>query len=98
MDRRRQSRLATDVMGTYSHPGGQPQDAYVSQISVNGCRLVERVPCLLEGDRIEVTIGAIGPFEGIVRWTCDNLAGVEFKVSLHPAVVEHFAAYCRQAG
>ena len=34
-----------------------------------------------------------GPMDATVRWTRDNLAGVEFHVALDAAVVSYFEAF-----
>lgn len=93
MDRRRERRLSVELPGSYRSDGTESRDIYYSQISANGCRLTGVRYGLRVGDVIELSLGPIGPMDATVRWTRDNLAGVEFHVALDAAVVSYFEAF-----
>lgn len=94
MERRRESRLFIKAPGTYRQAGGEPRAMHFSQISGNGCRIVENGCVLSEGDRIELALGPVDELMATVRWRGPDMAGIEFDEALDPLIVEFFAAHC----
>lgn len=94
MERRRESRLFVNAPGTYRLAGGEPRTMSFSQISANGCRIVEHGCKLAEGDRIEIALGPVDGVTATVRWCADDMAGVQFDEALDPLIVDFFAAHC----
>ena len=97
MDRRRHTRLSVEVAGSYRAPAGRHRTVFVSQISATGCRLSEGECQLATGERIELSLGTVGPMNATVRWCAEHDAGVEFDVPLESAIVSYFAAFCPRA-
>lgn len=98
MDRRKESRLFVDVAGSYQFKDDTPRNVFISQISANGCRLANCGGDLCVGEPVQVSLGPIGPLDATVKWLGDDTAGVEFHAPIHPAILAHFAGYCRLAG
>lgn len=97
MDRRKESRLFAEVVGSYELAGGPRRDVYISQISANGCRLGNPHHELEAGHAVQVSLGPVGPLDGTVKWASEDHAGVEFHATIHPAILAYFAGYCRVA-
>ena len=97
MDRRKESRLFAELVGSYELAGGPVRDVYISQISANGCRLGNPYGELESGKPVQVSLGPIGPLEATVKWASGDHAGVEFHAAIHPAILTYFAGYCRVA-
>ena len=93
MERRRHARLTVEVAGSYRVDSGRARTVFLSQISEKGCRLAESECTLASGDRVELSLGPVGPMAGTVRWRHDDHAGVEFDLALEPAIVSYFAAF-----
>lgn len=97
MERRRHTRLTVEVAGSYRTDSGPIRTVFLSQISAKGCRLAESECTLATGDRIELSLGPVGPMAGTVRWQNDHHVGVEFDLALEPAIVSYFAAFSPRA-
>lgn len=97
MERRRHARLTVEVAGSYQTGSGPLRTVFLSQISAKGCRLAESECALVTGDRIELSLGPVGPMAGTVRWHDDHYVGVEFDLALEPAFVSYFAAFSPRA-
>lgn len=93
MDRRRERRHAVELPGSYQLGEGQARDIFFSHISSNGCRLIAEQPDLKVGDIIQLSLGPLGPTDASVRWVKDNMAGVEFRTAIDPAIVGYFTAF-----
>ncbi len=97
MERRRENRVFIKAPGTYRGADGVRHAMLFSQISANGCRIVEHGCALAPGDRIEIALGLIDGVTAIVRWCGENMAGVEFDEPLDQPIVEFFADHCGQS-
>src|SRR6218665_2763621 len=97
MERRRHARLSVEVAGAYCQPSGPLRTVFLSQISAKGCRLAETECTLATGDRIELSLGPVGPMTGTVRWHDAQHVGIEFDLALEPAIVSYFAAFSPRA-
>lgn len=97
MNRRKESRVYTEVPGTCRAADGFSQSIFISEISPNGCRFADEQFRLAVGDAVELSLGPVGAFTATVRWRNGALVGVQFDTTLHPAIFSHFAAYCRSA-
>lgn len=98
MDRRKERRLAVDVAGYLWRNQATPVAVCVSQISSNGCRITAPKLTLLVGEQFEITICGLGPIAVEVRWSMENMAGVEFVETMHPAIIQYIASFVRMAG
>lgn len=90
-------RLSVEVAGWCRTPAGPDRTVFVTQISANGCRLFDGESHFAAGERMELSLGPVGPIHATVRWCADHDAGVEFDVPLESAIVSYFAAYCPHA-
>lgn len=97
MDRRRENRLFAEVSGSYREGAAEPCEITFGQISAGGCRLKHVSAHLAVGQTIALSLGPIGPVRATIRWRRDDLAGVEFREPLEPAIVAFFAAHCGAA-
>lgn len=63
----------------------------VIDISEHGCKL-NLFDCSIEpGQRLTVKLGNMESWGGSVRWVNGQIAGVQFDLPLHSAVVDHLA-------
>lgn len=101
MSRRREGRTTVEIAGRCVTRWGT-RDIFVSDLSLHGCQMSLCDEDMEPGDRVCVELSGVGPFAGQIRWMRVDrdriLAGVEFDMALHPALVQHFSAYCRCAG
>lgn len=97
MERRREKRFNVELPATFRLKDAEARNAFFSQISANGCRLVIGSQELAAGDIVELFLGPIGPCMATVRWSRDRMAGVEFEAALDAAVVSYFAAFTSDA-
>ena len=63
--------------------------ATVSDLSVNGCRIETSNGFVSPGDPIVLRLPNSIRMAGTVVWRDERNAGVEFRTSMHPAVVAH---------
>lgn len=102
MSRRHEGRTSVEIAGRCLYAGAASFPVYVSDLSLNGCRLFCADQLLRDGDRVAITLASLDPLPAQLRWierVADGMfAGAQFEVALHPALLDHFAAYCRIAG
>ncbi|MCB2050309.1 MAG: PilZ domain-containing protein [Novosphingobium sp.] len=98
MDRRKEDRLAVDLLGVLNRTGKAPVCVDVSQVSANGCRLTGRNLDLHPGEQIELAFGGLVGMQAEVQWAHGDMAGVRLAASLHPAIMRYFASFIRLAG
>ena len=65
---------------------------FYSQISAHGCRVNGLDQNVAVNDRVEISLGPLGPMNATVRWVKDGQAGVEFHSPLEAEIVAYFAA------
>lgn len=91
-----------EIAGLCVTHGAVGHMVHVSDLSLNGCRIFCPDGDLHEGQRVEIMLASIGPLPAQLRWTEQGVdgcaAGVRFDAPIHPALLDHFAAYCRIAG
>lgn len=63
----------------------------IANLSCRDCRLMDRAMDLLPGQRVFVRPTGLEALAGIVRWSNQHEAGLEFERALHPAVAAHLA-------
>lgn len=97
MERRRETRLAVELPGTYGTDERRQEPMFFSQLSSKGCRLAASELALFAHGRIAVFLGPVGPIAGTVRWIDGTTAGVEFDTALDAAIVTYFAAFINDA-
>jgi hypothetical protein len=93
MERRKETRLAVELPGSYRTAGGSPHSIFFSQLSSRGCRVTAAELGLSKNDPVKLHLGPIGPITADVRWVGKGAAGVEFREALDAAVVGYFAAF-----
>ena len=89
MKTRQNPRHLIDIQGCYRIGNGTKKDVIVNDLSIRGCRIIDRFSNLEIGGLVSIRIGSIGPIEAFVRWRRKNEVGIEFSWPLHPAVLEH---------
>lgn len=86
---RNSERFDISVQGRYRTGSGLARDVPILEISETGCRFFDKFGRLKGGDEITLRIGTIGPVVGTVRWSRDQITGIEFEKPLYGPVFEH---------
>ena len=88
MDRRKEGRLAVELLGTLTCTGRRPVCVQVSQVSANGCRVSGGGLDLHRGDRVEIDFAGLGHMSADVQWARRDAVGVRLAASLHLAILQ----------
>jgi hypothetical protein len=97
MDRRRQRRFCTEVMGWSSNAALERHRVVIADISTTGCRIIDHDAEVRVGDRVVLAIAQLDPLAATVRWSRGDAAGLEFDVPLEAKIVLHLASLERVA-
>lgn len=62
--------------------------AWLTELSTLGCRLVTRAGLLTPGQRVTIEPKDLASITGLVKWTADIQAGIEFVDPLEEEVVQ----------
>lgn len=93
---RKENRYPVSVQGRYRTGSGVPKDVDVLDISESGCRFFDRFGRLTPGSEISFRVGKIGPIIARVRWSRDQVVGVEFENPIYGPVLDHIRAELAQ--
>lgn len=88
-DERIKPRHPISVQGRYRTGSGVAKDVDILDLSETGCRFFDRFGRLLPGAEISLRIGPIGPVVAVVRWSRQQVVGVEFDMPLYGPVFDH---------
>ena len=72
---------------------GIARDVELTNLSEGGCRMRLREGRVRPDQVVVVRPSSLETVAGVVRWSQDGVAGVEFTSALYPAVVDHLAAH-----
>jgi hypothetical protein len=72
--------------------GGEADEVEVTNLSEGGCRIHTPGARLYPNQVVTVRPDSLESVVGVVRWSHNGVAGVEFNGELYPAVVDHLAA------
>lgn len=76
---------------------GGSREIIVLDLSERGCRFRDTSNRLVEGARITVKLGEVGPIEAMVMWSDGTYVGVRFANPLYPSIMQHIRdAFDRQ--
>jgi hypothetical protein len=70
---------------------GLRDEAQISDISPQGCRLTTHSLAFSPGTRVVIRPQGLEGITGVVRWTEGYSAGVEFDAPLYEPVVDHLS-------
>jgi hypothetical protein len=70
---------------------GMRDNAYISDISPQGCRLETATLAVRIGLRIVIRPQGLEGWGGVVRWVEGEHAGIEFDAPLYEPVVDHLS-------
>lgn len=85
---RRTPRFDVSVQGRYRTGNGVARDVPIFEISETGCRFYDRFGRLAADIDISIKIETIGPIVATVRWSRDQIVGVEFERPIYGPVFE----------
>jgi hypothetical protein len=77
-NRRRDPRTIVEVGATVISARGEQAPITIANISVHGCNITGDAPWLRLGQFVTIRLAEGQPMQGIVRWTRDGSAGLEF--------------------
>ncbi|OCC24204.1 hypothetical protein MB02_08055 [Croceicoccus estronivorus] len=86
-----------ELPGAIHRRGHSDRQVFVSRLSADECRLSGENLDLHAGDRVDLSFSTIGPFTADVHSTEQGTACVRLVPPLHPAIVQHFAAFVHLA-
>ncbi len=88
-DERREPRHKVSMQGRYRSGSGLSRDVVVTDLSIAGCKIEDRLNNLHPGNIISIRIGNIGPLTGAVMWLDNATAGIQFESPIHASVLDH---------
>jgi hypothetical protein len=88
-DGRQNTRYELNVQGRYRTGSGSARDVPILEMSETGCSFYDKFGRLEPGSEMTLKIGPIGPVVAIVRWSKDQVVGVQFEHPLYGPVFEH---------
>ena len=92
IERRKTGRRRVTLDAACRDVGGVAGEVEVTNLSEGGCRIRTRGARLHPNQVVTVRPHSLESVAGVVRWSADGVAGVEFSGELYPAVVDHLAA------
>ena len=66
--------------------------ASIDDLSCKGCRIGNHVRQLAVGSRVTLKFEGLEPISGLIRWSSEDFAGMEFETPLHLSVFERLSA------
>lgn len=79
----------TLALGTKFRTQQDRRDVLITDLSRHGCRVAAQGLWLPVGQVVVLRPQGMEIMPGTVRWASTGLAGIEFDLPLHPAVVDH---------
>jgi hypothetical protein len=73
--------------GTCRIGEGETQEVHVVDLSSAGCRVLGAAVGVTKGEALELSLGALGPFAGTLKWAKRGALGVAFDAPLDEAAL-----------
>lgn len=88
-DARGRPRAEIACEGHFRTESGIKGRATLYDVSLEGCSFLDRDQMTKEGQRLRIWFTNVGPFKGTIRWTREDVAGMEFDKPLYVPIFEH---------
>jgi hypothetical protein len=88
-NQRRASRVSVIVPATCRTATGRRGDVVIVDLTAEGCRLFTKAVPMSTGLRLRIRPELFESLAGVVRWTSQGFAGIEFDKPLYTPVAEH---------